>query len=111
MKIQQFIKPLSVNQAWQGKRYKTNAYICYERQLLLQLPKLKLPEPPYEVKFEFGFSNKGSDIDNALKPLIDVMQKKYEFNDRDIYRLIVNKVIVKKGLEYFRVEMSNFKIQ
>ena len=94
-------KPLSVNKAWKGKRFKTNAYKAYEQELLYTLPQITLPKPPFKIKFEFGFSNKNSDIDNPAKLLIDIMQKKYNFNDRDIYELYIKKKIVNKRNEYF----------
>lgn len=107
MKIEYKIKPLSVNKAWQGKRYKTTEYKNYEKELLLALPKQDLPEPPYRIYFEFGFSNMQSDWDNPVKLIQDIMQKKYKFNDRDIMRAIVAKKKVKKGEEYFIVKMEN----
>lgn len=90
------IKPLSVNQAWQGRRYKTTKYTKYERDLLLMLPKLNDLEPPFAIDVTFFFSNVLSDIDNPLKPMLDVIQKKYSINDRDVYELNVKKVVVKK---------------
>ena len=36
------IKPLSVNDAWQGTRYKTTKYKAFQKELLLKLPKIKL---------------------------------------------------------------------
>lgn len=94
------IKPLSVNLAWKGRRFKTQKYKDYEVLLKVALPNIKLPEPPYHIIIDFGFSNKGSDIDNPLKPFLDILQKKYNFNDKDIYQLTVKKSIVKKGNEY-----------
>ena len=41
------IKPLSVNAAWQGRRFKTEAYKKYEKEVLSALPELVLPEKPY----------------------------------------------------------------
>lgn len=101
MEIYKQIKTLSVNQCWRGRRFKTPEYKAYEKELLYTLPNLKVPEPPYKVTFVVGFSNRRSDIDNFLKPLIDIMQKKYGFDDKDIYELYVKKVITKKGSEYF----------
>ena len=43
------------------------------------------------------YSNTRSDIDNCLKPFIDILQAAYEFNDNKIYRLVVDKKIVPKG--------------
>lgn len=97
------IKPLSVNECWQGKRFKTKAYKSYERELLLCLPQKEIPEPPYLIKFEFGLSSKLADWDNPIKPLQDILQKKYGFDDRDIVEAYVKKIKVSKGQEYFSV--------
>lgn len=96
------IKPLSVNEAWQGKRFKTPKYSKYERDLLFLLPKISLPLPPYRITFEFGLSSKLADWDNPIKPTQDVMQKKYGFNDKDIIEARVTKKLTKKGQEYFK---------
>lgn len=100
------MKPLSVNQVWQGKRFKTPAYKKYERDLLLMLPKIQLPKPPYFVFYEFGMSSTLSDWDNPIKPFQDILQKKYGFDDRDIMKAEVVKTIVPKGKEYltFNIE-------
>lgn len=97
---------MSVNVAWQGKRYKTKEYILYEREMLFLLPKIKIPPPPFKVFFHFGFSNKKSDIDNPVKPILDIMQKKYNFDDCDIYELNIKKSIVKKGSEFIEFEIQ-----
>lgn len=96
------IKPLSVNQAWQGKRYKTKLYKQYELKLLSLLPNIDTPidEKPLKIEITVAYSNKASDIDNFLKPFLDILQKKYKFNDSLIYKMIITKVIVKKGGEY-----------
>lgn len=104
------IKPLSVNECWQGKRFKTKAYLKYERDLLLILPQIKIPQPPFEINFEFGFSNIMSDWDNPVKPLQDILQKKYNFNDKDIMKAIVTKIKVKKGDEYISFNIKNLEV-
>jgi Holliday junction resolvase RusA-like endonuclease len=101
------IKPLSVNQAWQGKRFKTPVYKTYEKTLLYMLPKITLPEPPFKLEMEFGFSNSASDWDNPIKPLQDILQKKYNFNDRDVFKAVVTKVKVKKGEDYLKFNISS----
>lgn len=98
MKIQ--IKPLSVNECWRGRRFKTPTYSRYERDLLLLLPKMEIPEGRLEVTIICGLSNKLSDIDNIAKPFIDILQKAYSFNDNQIYDLRLIKQDVKKGMEY-----------
>ena len=53
-----------------------------KENLLYLLPSIKLPEPPYTVYYEFGFSSAASDIDNPVKLLQDILQKKYSFDDK-----------------------------
>jgi Holliday junction resolvase RusA-like endonuclease len=100
------IKALSVNSAWQGKRYKTYKYERYINSMLMLLPRINIPQSPFHIDIEFGFSSKLSDIDNGLKPFLDCLVKKYGFDDREIYSLSVKKTIVKKGSEFI-----NFKIK
>jgi len=71
-----FLKPLSVNEAWEGVRYKTSKYKRYESNMLLLLPKIAIPDAPYKVYITYGFSSKGSDIDNPTKMFLDILQKK-----------------------------------
>jgi|SRR3990167_371351 len=104
------IKVKSINECWQGKRFKTPEYKKYWSDLSFLLPKISIPKPPYCVFIEFGFSSLLSDIDNPVKPIFDVMQEKYGINDRDIYELHLTKKIVQKGKEYFdfKIDTSKF---
>jgi len=54
----------------------------------------------------FGLSSKNADIDNPVKPFVDCLQKRYGFNDRHIYRLVVEKVDVAKGDEFIEFELK-----
>lgn len=100
------IKPLSVNEAWKGRRFKTDAYKIYQNTLFWLLPKIKVPDPPFEIHFKFGFSNSLSDWDNPVKPTQDILSKKYGFNDKLIRKAIVETEIVKKGEEYIEFELK-----
>lgn len=102
------IKPLSVNQVWQGRRFKTKTYKDYEKTLLSILPNLTIPEGNLKVTFRFGFSSKASDWDNPIKPLQDILQKKYNFNDSRIYKAEIEKVIVKKGKEFIEFFIEEY---
>jgi len=103
------IKPLSINQCFQGRRFKTPKYKQYEKELMILLPALSVPSGLLEVIITFGLSSKLNDIDNGLKPFIDILQKKYLFNDRDIYKLVVEKKIVPKGAEFIECEINKLK--
>lgn len=100
------IKPLSVNAAWQGKRFKSPAYKQYERDMLMIMPRLEVPEGELKLSIVFGFSNKSSDIDNPLKMFIDILQTKYKFNDSRITSLLVKKLKVEKGFEYIEFNLE-----
>lgn len=99
------IKPLSVNQCWQGKRFKTKKYKQYENAIMIMLPPTVIPEGDLELHIQVGFSNKQADIDNIAKPFIDILQKKYGFNDSRIYQLSLYKRIVPKGEEYISFDL------
>jgi len=102
---------MSVNDAWQGRRFKTPEYKKYEKIVLLMLPKKVVPKGKYKVLYEFGFSSQASDIDNPIKLIGDILQKKYKFNDKDIYEMQILKKIVPKGKEYFSFEIINIENQ
>jgi Holliday junction resolvase RusA-like endonuclease len=104
-------KPLSVNKAWQGKRFKTKDYENYEKEVLLKLQPYDLShlKEPLEVSLIVGFSNMASDVDNVVKPFIDILQKKYGFNDKFIFRLIVEKLLVIKGAEFIEFYIKKYE--
>ena len=66
------------------------------------LPAIEI-ESVHTLHIEFGVSSKLMDIDNGIKPLLDILQKKYGFNDRDIYELHIKKTIVSKGNEFISI--------
>lgn len=111
------IKPLSVNDSWQGRRFKTKKYKDYESWILgdprfpqssLLPSSIQIPRGPITLHLEFGFSNKASDWDNPIKPFVDILQKRYGFNDNRIYRAVVEKKIVPKGQEYIAFKLSKY---
>ena len=107
MKARVNIKPLSVNEAWQGRRYKTDEYKSFERAMLLMLPNMKIDfKGQLVVDLTFGFSSRASDIDNPVKPVLDCLQKKYGFNDNKIYKLNLHKEIVKSGNEFLELKIN-----
>ena len=103
-----FIKALSVNALYSGRRFTTPEYKRYKADVMCQLPKMRLPEPPYSIFFEFSVSNSNCDLDNMLKGIIDILQLKYKFNDNTIYEIICRKAIVKKGKESITFSIVRF---
>lgn len=108
MKQRLDIKPLSVNEAFKGRRFKTPAYKRYERDVCLMLAAGRVPEGELSLKVDVGFSSAASDIDNILKPFIDCLQKRYKFNDKRIVELHIKKHKVGKGAEFigFKLEAA-----
>lgn len=102
------IKPLTVNRAWKGRRFKTDEYKRYEKELMSMLPEFVVPETDLSIRIEFGFSSKLADFDNPVKPFIDCLQKKYGFNDRQIKKALIMVRHVEKGAEYIDFELFRF---
>ncbi|PCI54204.1 MAG: hypothetical protein COB36_10970 [Alphaproteobacteria bacterium] len=100
------IKPLSVNQVWRGRRFKTDKYKKYERDILTILPRIEIPDGFLEIRLTFGFSSKASDFDNPVKPFVDCLQKKYDFNDNRIKRAVIDVIHVVKGKEFIDFEIK-----
>lgn len=97
------IKPFSVNNAWKGRRHKTEDYKNFEDEVYLLLPQLTIPkDAKLALTFWFGFSSKAADYDNPVKPFQDILQKAYEFNDRMIFEGHQYKRMVPKGEEYIK---------
>ena len=104
------IKPMSVNEAWKGRRFKTDKYKGFENEMLLKLPNIKIDlESKLKIEIVFGFSSSGSDIDNGLKPFLDCIQKKYGINDNKVYELNVKKEVVKKGNEFIEFKIKELQ--
>lgn len=104
------IKPLSVNEAWQGRRFKTPQYDSYIQEVIWSLKPITLPEPPFLLKLKAGLSSSASDIDNILKPFIDCLQKKYRFDDKLIHKIEAEKCKVKKGQEFIEFEILSHSL-
>ena len=102
------IKPLSVNEVWKGRRFRTDKYDAYEREMLLRLRPMTIPEGKLFIRYIVGYSNSQADIDNFVKPFQDILQKKYGFNDSRIYQVWINKQVVPKGSEFIHFDILQY---
>lgn len=69
------IKPLSVNNAWQGRRFKTKDYKEWQKEFTYLVGKQTPLKGAIEITLEFYIKNdKMSDIDNFLKTLLDTLK-------------------------------------
>lgn len=100
------LKPLSVNQAYTGKRFSTPEKNKFTKACDALIRAGKVPDGKLRVDFEFGVSNKAQDVDGPIKVCLDVMQKRFDFNDNRVYELTARKVIVTKGQEYWAFEIT-----
>lgn len=103
------IKPLSINEAFKGRRFKTQKYDTFIKSMSILLPEITLPPAPYSIDIVLGYSSRASDIDNGLKSLLDCLVKQYDFDDREIYKMNVKKEIVKKGFEFIKFEIKSME--
>lgn len=115
------LKPFTVNKAYSHyctkcrstkyiKRYKSKDYKKYIKDInkLFDSNK-KIPSKKIFIDIMFGFSSSLSDVDNPTKPLLDTMQIFHKFNDRDVFKLHLEKTIVKKGDEFIDLQILPYE--
>ena len=94
MKI--LIKPLSINNAWKGRKFKTKEYDQYISDMFFLLPN-KLNIDPENLHFIFHLKSttyNKADVDNFIKPILDIMVKKGILkDDRYVKKITIEKVI------------------
>ncbi len=121
------VKPLSANEAYAPKAvrsgarvyatsYKTVKYQLYEKAVRSRLK---------NIEFDFGdtgelvlcmrvrYATAASDVDNCVKPFLDILQRFYGFNDNRVYVLNVVKEVVgrgkgKAGIEFYLDTRENY---
>lgn len=107
MKIE--LKPLSINAAFCGRRFKTDAHKAYEQILLLLLRGCKKHTGWYEIRFDFYLrSYKRSDLSNLIKVTEDVLVKAGAVeDDRFCKSMVIEKHPSKT--DYFTFEIKEIK--
>ena len=110
------VKPLSVNEAWQGRRFATKAYNNFKRVVSLFLNRIRAPQPPDThlfAHYRWGQSNFGADVDNPTKPFQDVLFSHWNTKDHRVVFMLLEKVKVAKGQEFieFHVDSSDNLIE
>ena len=101
-------KPLTVNKVWQGRRFKTKIYKDYEKELFILLKGQKQTKGQVEVILEFYLKyDKTSDVDNFVKPLLDILVKSGIIeDDRNIRHLDLYKYHSKK--DYVNITINKW---
>lgn len=93
MKIRLALKAMSINAAWQGRRFKTKECKQYCDTLDMILPAGKVEGEYFELTFRFGLVNfSRCDEDNLIKSLQDrIVAKGIIIDDRRIVRHVIEK--------------------
>lgn len=83
IKFQLDIKPLSVNQCWQGRRFFTDKGKKFRELCLLLMPRIKTIRGLVKIRITVGIKRAwlSSDVDNFLKPLLDALVKREIIED------------------------------
>ncbi len=98
------IKPLSINGAWKGRKFKTKEYDNYIEELLYLLPK-KININPEELHIIFHLKASTyhkADLDNFIKPVLDILVKKEIIEDD---RFINKLILEKKESDEYQIEI------
>ncbi len=111
MEVEIPLKPISVNKAFQGRRFKTKDYKVFEKQAYYFLPTVDKVKGWVDVWYEFGLIPTSfgiSDTGNMEKCLTDVLVKKgYIDDDRKIINLHLKKVRAKKFYTKIKILPTN----
>lgn len=94
------LKGISLNQAYRGRRFTTPALKQFKNDMAFLLPQMAIPKGKLCITYKFGVSSKASDADNLSKATTDCIAEKYGFNDRIVYKFVIEKEDVAKGNEY-----------
>ena len=111
MKIKLDVNPLSVNKAWQGRRFKSPDYKQFEKDVMRMLPiseEVKNKEEVF-VHYVFHINNYGSaDTSNMEKTLTDMLVKRgYLLDDRYIRAIYQRKERV-EGMEWIDIHIEPY---
>jgi Holliday junction resolvase RusA-like endonuclease len=106
------MKPLSANRMFVRKgrtTYKTADYKRFQEEMAMILmgETWAFKDSPVHFIVYAGLSNKASDLDNIIKPLLDTYQNIFEeFNDKTVQGIILQRDRVKRGREYLWVRVT-----
>lgn len=106
------VKPLSINDAWQGRRFKTPKYKRFAEEVgirLLKHKKPKLGDSKLCIHYRFHISNMRSDVDNFIKAFQDVLFTWLGIDDSRIVRLTAEKIKCAKHKE--KIEWTIEQVQ
>lgn len=92
--------------------FKSADYLQYQNNIRDELIGTDWPFGSGQVSFNItaGLSNRGADLDNVIKPILDTYQGVYEdFNDNKVYSIELDKRIVKRGGEFLDIRIREYE--
>ena len=107
-------KPLSANAMFTIKRHRTHKYNSYAKRWAEVLVDAKLPddiedhsEMYFKLDMKVGLSSSLADLDNCIKPLLDIIQGNLEgFNDKRVLEIHATRYKARKGEEYIEFTLT-----
>jgi len=109
------VKPLSINAAYTLKRKKSAKYRKFEDDMALELfgyevpPHRDIKNMRFKLEIHWGFATSLSDVDNPIKTLLDVLQRWFKFDDKQIMNISASKTVVGKGQEYIDFTLTEIQ--
>lgn len=103
---------LSVNKMYTGVKRRSVYYKSFRGKvfkLLSQLDNYRCCvrlDGNLNFKMEIGFSNRASDLSNAVKAIEDILAEYYKFNDKQVVHIELDKYLVNKGDEYMKIYIN-----
>lgn len=90
------------NKTVEYRKYQDTIKECLKDQ------KWSFSDRPLFFDIQVGLSSKLADLDNTIKPILDTYQFVYkEFNDKNVYKIHMEKNMVEKGKEYLYVTIQS----
>lgn len=105
-------KCISTNALHTGPKRRSWDYLKFRKEVL-QFLQDNFPKGKVDLKgnlvltLETGFSNPTSDLSNSVKGIEDVLAEYYEFNDRQVVKIGLEKYLVNKGEEYMKISLRH----
>jgi len=104
---------LSTNKLYGGRKHRSFHYKKYRKDIFKFL-KDNYPDPVnlkgnLVLTMEVGFSSSLSDLSNSVKGIEDCIASFYNFNDRQIISIRLEKYLVNKGDEYIKLKLRGSK--
>lgn len=106
-------KALSTNKLYLGRKIRTKEYETFRKGVLTYLAENYTKDVDLSgnlvLSLETGFSSPLADLSNSIKGAEDVVAEYFNFNDRHIVSINMDKYLVPKGEEYIKLTIKKTK--